>query len=153
MHEPAGANVAFSVAEGESRECGPCPCCGSPGTLAWGFVDDGTLGPVCVYYVHWIRGRPDHATHFDLIVGPWGEGTRAADRVGVSLVYRRDAGAFTVIDAATRSFVDGQRVFARALGRDEVVGAPIASTVYRLVDAIWLGDTRIGEVRAHRPGA
>ena len=62
-----------------------------------------------------------------------------------------DGGAFTVIDAAARSFAQGQHVFARALGRDEVIATPLAATVYRLVDAIWLGDTRIDEVRA--PGS
>lgn len=153
VDDPAPASAVLTVAEGQSGEGGPCPCCDNPGALAWGYVNDETAGPVCVHYVHWTRGRPDHAAYFDLIVGPWGEGTRATDRAGVSLVYRRDADAFSVIDAASRSFAQGQHVFARALGRDAVVATPLAATVYRLVDAIWLGDSRIGEVRApQRPG-
>jgi hypothetical protein len=148
MDDPARAGAALELAEGESRDSGPCECCGRPGTLAWGFVNDAAAGPVCVYYVHWTHGRPDHAAHFDLIVGPWGEGTRATDRIGVSLTYRRDAGAFTVIDAAARSFAQGQQLFARALRREDVVATPISATGYRMVDAIWLGDSRIGEVRA-----
>ncbi|HUO80024.1 MAG TPA: hypothetical protein VMU00_07760 [Steroidobacteraceae bacterium] len=151
MDDPSRAG-ALEVAEGERLPGSPCACCAGPGELVWGFVNDAGSGPVCVYYVHWTLGRADHGAHFDLIVGPWGAGTGPADRIGVSLVYRRDVGAFTVIDAAERPFAEAQRLFSRALGREEVVTTPIAASVYRLVDAIWLGDSRIGELRARRGG-
>jgi hypothetical protein len=104
--------------------------------------------PVCVDCGHWTSGRPDHGAHVDLVVGPWGEGTGVIDRVGVSLVYRHDAAAFTVIDAAARSFAQGQQRFARALAREEMVATPLAATGYRLGDAISPGDARIGAVRS-----
>jgi hypothetical protein len=144
MEDPAREGTALTVAEGERRDGGPCPCCGEATELVWGFVNDETAGPLCVYYVQWTPGPAGHDAHFDLIVGPWGEGTGAADRVGVSLVYRRDTASLAGVDAATRSFARGQHVFGRALARDTLLGTPLAATVYQLLDAIWLGDTRLG---------
>jgi hypothetical protein len=144
MDDPAREGAALEVAEGERRDGGPCPCCGEPTELVWGFVNDETAGPLCVYYVQWTPGPASHDAHFDLIVGPWGEGTCAADRVGVSLVYRRDAASLAVVDAATRSFAQDQHVFGRALARDTLLGTPLAATVYQLLDAIWQGDKRLG---------
>ncbi len=148
MNDPARAGSALQVAEGRRQDGGPCPCCGEPTELVWGYVNDETAGPLCVYYVQWTPGPAAHDAHFDLIVGPWGEGTRAADRSGVSLVYRRDAASITIVDAAARSFSHDQQLFGRALTREALLGTPLAATVYQLLDVIWQGDTRLGALTA-----
>jgi hypothetical protein len=51
-----------------------------------------------------------------------------------------------VIDSATRSVAKNELV-GRALPRAEVMGTPLAERVFSLVDAVWLGDGRIGEIR------
>jgi hypothetical protein len=153
MNDPARAAAALQVSEGERRDGGPCPCCGEPTELVWGYVNDETTGPLCVYYVQWTPGPAAHDAHFDLIVGPWGEGTRAADRYGVSLVYRREAASLTVVDAAARSFAQHQRLFGRALAREALLGTPLAATVYQLLDAIWQGDARLGALTAVSRGS
>ena len=143
MNDPAREGPALEVAEVKRHDGGPCPCCGEPTELVWGFVNDETAGPLCVYYVQWTPRAASHDAHFDLIVGPWGEGTCADDRVGVSLVYQRDAASLAIVDAATRPFAHDQQVFGRALARDTLLGTALAATVYQLLDAIWQRDTRL----------
>ena len=92
---------------------------------------------------------PDHYPNIDLIIGPWGDGTDADQRVLACLRFRPapDGGAFMVIDAGDR-LRSNQPLFTRSLLRDEIVGTPLASQVFQLVDAIWLADPRIEEVKA-----
>lgn len=52
-----------------------------------------------------------------------------------------------VIDAGDRRR-GNKPLFTRSLRRDDVVGTPLASQVFQLVDAIWLTDPRIEEVKA-----
>jgi hypothetical protein len=143
---------AFHVAEAGDQESGPCECCGNMSRTAWGYVSDESYSPVAAYYVHWTLGRPDHGANFDLIVGAWGEGTTADDRVGVSLVYRLDQRSFMVIDAASRPFSKDQTLFSRSLRREEVVGTDFAARLYGMVNAVWLGDSRISDVRGDAGG-
>jgi hypothetical protein len=115
----------------------------------WGFLRRG--GRVeAAYFVEWTRGNvAGHGAHVDLIIGRWGEGAGRADRFAVSLEYRHtETGPwFMVINAGTRD-VSRSELVGRALSREAVVGTPLAKQVFELVDAIWLGDDRIDEVRA-----
>lgn len=74
-------------------------------------------------------------------------GERPARRLtGVLLKFLPKAG-FVVIDAHERPFATDQQLFSRGLARTDVVGAPLESWVFSLVDAVWLGDNRIEEIR------
>ena len=113
----------------------------------WGLARRGgdALG---AYFVHWTPGQvADHGAHFDLILGPWGEGAAKADRSAVSLEFRRTANgpAFMVIDATTRPIAQSELV-GRPFRRDEVVGTEVARLAFELVDAIWLHDGRTREL-------
>ena len=140
------------VAEGGDKEHGPCDCCGNMSRLVWGYVNDESCLPVAVYYVHWTPGHPDHGANFDLVFGTWGDKATAEDRVGASLLYRQDGGGFMVIDASTRPFSKEQTLFSRSLRREEVVGTDLAQELYAMVDAVWLGDSRIAEIRGEVGG-
>jgi hypothetical protein len=120
--------------------------------LVWGYVNDESCSPVAVYYVHWTPGRPDHGANFDLVVGAWGDEATGEDRVGASLLYRPDEGGFMVIDASTRPFSKEQTLFSRSLRREEVVGTDLAAELFAMVDAVWLGDSRIADVRGEVGG-
>ncbi len=131
----------------ESRDFGPCPCCGSQTRRVWGFVHS-SAGTVAAYFVQWAVGRVhDHGALCDLILGRWGEGTTAAERVLVTLDYRlTDTGpAFMVIDSAGRPAA-GSDLVGRALARAEVVGQPIAAEAFAVVDAVLAQDGRIAEL-------
>src|SRR5262245_58702006 len=87
-----------------SADLGPCPCCGNMTRRVWGFIRT-PKATLAAYFVQWTPGRvKDHGALFDLIVGRWGEGASAADRVAVTLDYRLldDGPGFMVIDATGR---------------------------------------------------
>jgi hypothetical protein len=114
----------------------------------WGYLSD-EQGAVAAYYVQWTLNRvAEHGAHFDFILGKWGEGTSATDRIAVSLEFHRaeKGPAFMVIDASSRP-VSENTLVGRALRRDEVVGTALAKTVFALTDVVWLQDDRIAEVR------
>src|SRR5882672_4044203 len=135
-----------------SHETGVCECCGNRSRCVWGYIyKDGDAA--AVYYVHWTLGHIlDHGANFDLILGLWGDGTSAADRVAVSLDYRLLDGVptYMVIDAGARPVAENENA-GRALARTEVVGQPIAPEVFALCDAILPGDPRIAELRGDAP--
>jgi len=129
-----------------AKDMGPCSCCGDMTRRVWGFVHRGEATQAA-YFVQWTVGAVvRHGAHVDLIIGRWGDGTVASDRVAVSLAFRRVAGPeFMVIDAPGRPFTDSE-VVGRALVRVEVLAGPIASQAFEIVDAIWLHDPRIAEL-------
>ncbi|MBN9522625.1 hypothetical protein J0H58_29570 [bacterium] len=113
----------------------------------WGFVHAPDRA-VAAYFVRWAVGRvADHGALFDLVLGRWGEGASAADRVLVTRDYRvADAGpAFTATDSAGRP-ADDPAVVGRALTRAEVVGRPVAAEAFPVADAVLAQDARIAEV-------
>ena len=86
---------------------------------------------------------------FDIVLGPWGDGTAPNDRVLVSLLYqpRPDGGSFMVANAKGRR-ADDRSLCGRALERADVIGTPLANEVFSLVDSLWLTEPRIEEIRA-----
>lgn len=109
----------------------------------WGYVnqDDATIA---AYFVEWTPGHAQNPANFDLILGTWGSATDANDRKAVALDFRRsDTGpSFTVIDAKDRPVAKSSLV-SEALRRDQVVGEPIAETVFAICDTVWLQDHRL----------
>lgn len=137
----------LSIEPAESKDFGPCPCCGDMSRSVWGYVHAGNK-TLAAYFVHWTLGQVlKHGAHFDIIIGRWGDGTTAANRSAVSLEYLiTDNGPFlTVIDAHGRDHADGT-LAKRALRREDVIGKPIAKKVFAICDAIFLQDDRIVEL-------
>ncbi|HEV8486964.1 MAG TPA: hypothetical protein VGV87_25690 [Blastocatellia bacterium] len=130
-----------------SSDIDSCDCCGNASKSVWGFIRK-RQEPVAAYFVGWAVGHPEHGANFDLILGEWGDGTSAQDRVAVSLSYRRtaDGDGFMIVDAAS-STTGKSDLVGCALTRDQVVGTPLAQLSFDIVDAIWLQDLRIDEVR------
>lgn len=137
----------LSIEPAESRDFGPCPCCGDMSRSVWGYVYSGDAA-CAAYFVHWTLSQvPKHGAHIDLIVGRWGNGTNASHRSAVSLEYRiGDTGpSVMVIDAHGRDHANG-KLAKRALSRDEVIGKPIAKKVFAICDAILFLDERVVEI-------
>lgn len=130
------------------KDHGPCDCCGRTSRCVWGLVQN-TKRTVAAYYVHWtVGGVAEHYPNFDLIIGKWGKGATAEDRVLVSLRYRwtaEDGPSFMVIDSAGRPSAESELV-GRALTRAEVIGQPIAKQAFDIVDTILAQDARIAEL-------
>jgi hypothetical protein len=124
-----------------------CDCCDRQSRTVSGFVYRGG-DAAAAYFVQWtIGGVASHGANFDLIIGKWGEGTRPTDRCAVALEFRRtDNGpAFMVVDASGRSAGRSDLV-GEALGREQVVGTPLAKIAFEFVDAVWVQDLRIREI-------
>ena len=128
-----------------AKESGPCACCGDRSRRVWGFVHAGAA-TLAAYFVSWVPGKPEHDASFDLVVGPWGDGTSPQDRRAVSLTYRASARSFMVVDAASRP-VNDPAVAAIALSREDVVDRPIAQQIFAITDAIFDKEERIEEIR------
>ena len=125
-----------------------CDCCGRTSKTMWGYVSDSSGATVAVYYVQFTVGAPEHFPNVDLILGEWGDGASAKDRVLVSLLFRpsSEGGSFMVIDPGGRP-ADSRELCGRALRRAEVIESPLAQEVFSVVDAIWLTEPRISEVK------
>ena len=125
-----------------------CECCGKISKIICGDVSipDKILA---IYYVQWIVGSAEHLPNIDLILGRWGDDADPGERVLISLVYDPgpDGGGFTIVDSEARP-ANSRELCGRALKREEVIGTPFAQEAFQLVDAIWLGDPRIGEVKS-----
>ena len=138
---------SFEVEEG-STSSGHCDCCGTTTRRIWGYIHRGDA-TVAAYFVGWTEGKPDHGAAFDVIFGAWGEGTAKQDRSAVALDFRVIDGSpqFMVIDATGRVAADSELV-GTALQRNDVIGTPVAAQVFALVDAIYMRDGRLDEVRS-----
>jgi len=137
----------FRVEENAVHDAGLCACCGNSSRTVSGFVysDD---RPAAAYFVLWTPGRADHGASFDLILGKWGEGAGRESRYAVSLCYRitEKGPGFMVIDSSDRP-IAGSELIGKALRRDEVLGTPTATHAFAILDAIYMGDVRLGELR------
>jgi hypothetical protein len=131
-----------------NESSGHCDCCGRQSKTIWGDLSD-TAGTKAIYFVQWTVGGPEHLPNVDLVLGPWGEGSEPTDRMLVSLAYqpRQGGGSLMIVNGEGRR-ADDRRVCGRALVREEVIGLPLASEVFLLVDALWLTEPRISEIRA-----
>lgn len=64
----------------------------------------------------------------------------------VKFRVRENRSGFAVVDADKTS-ISSDPLVGRALPRASVIDTPLATEVFDLVDAIWLGDENIAEVR------
>ena len=141
---------AFKL-EPQGESGGLCECCGKTSKTVWGLVE-AEAAPTACYYVQWtIDGVAEHGANFDLVIGAWGEGTTAKDRVVVCLEYRLlDHGpAFKIVDASTRGR-DFCTLADAVLGRSDVIGTPLAGQVFAISDLILARDGRVAELRGDR---
>jgi len=145
--EPPGSTPLVVELMGE-KNSGPCACCGNDTRSVWGAVHRGEATEA-VYYVHWTVGRVrEEGAHFDLAVGSWGEGAQPSDRVGVALEFRitEQGPSFMVIDASDGRLLS-DRLVARGLTREQVIGTPLAQQAFGIVDAVWFHDERVNEIK------
>jgi len=138
----------FQFEERRVTEYGPCECCGDISRLASGLVrlnDE----PYAAYQVHWTNQQVvRHGAEFYIILGEWGDGTTAADKFAVALHFfvESDRFGFMVVDA-DQTPMSSHPLVGCALPRASVIDKPLAKEVFDLVDAIWLGDENIADVR------
>lgn len=131
-----------------NESTGHCDCCGKQSKTIWGDLADSS-GTRAVYFVQWTVNEPEHMPNIDIVLGRWGDGTAPGDRVLVSLLYQpRPGGGSFMLANGTGRRADDRSLCGRALERADVIGTPLANEVFLLVDALWLTEPRIEEIRA-----
>jgi hypothetical protein len=125
-----------------------CECCGNESRTVWGYVYRGP-DALAAYFVQWTRGSPKHPPNFDFLVGTWGDDS-ISDKKLISLVFHpthEAGGSFMVIDAAARPAAKSS-LCSQALSREEVVlDSDLMELSTKMIDAVWLGDSRVEEVK------
>lgn len=95
--------------------------------------------------MHWTDGHlTDTGANLDLVLGKWGNGTTSADRYAVALVHRQQEDgtpALMVIDGHERPAANGL-LASSALSRTDVIGTPLATHLFAMIDAIYEQDGR-----------
>jgi len=144
--------MSIIVEPTSSKDHCPCQCCGNISRTVWGFLHE-NQATIAAYYVQWTLGRLDHDPNFDFIIGQWGEQSTPNDRSVVAAACRffPTGPQFMIIDAASRPISKRGSLAARSLQRDQVIGTPLAKTIFTLIDSLWLGDTRIAELTGSNP--
>lgn len=137
---------ALRVSREADQITGRCECCGRISRRVSGTIS--TEGAaVAAYQAWWTVGHiAEHGAEIDLICGRWGEGTSPSDRCVMRLHHFIAAtGPWVMVQDA--SLADGlDRLAARALRRDEIIGTPRAAEAFALYDAIALQDARLAEL-------
>nr|AAK95983.1 unknown [Escherichia coli]FAA00065.1 TPA: hypothetical protein [Escherichia coli] len=134
---------------GESR--GHCDCCGNSSRTVWGYVQDSER-TICAYFVQWTVGAPDHFPNFDFLIGTWGDDA-VSDKVLSSWLFNPEAGSFMIIDASSRPAAASD-MCNHALSRAEVLAAPgMKSLASQCLDAVWIQDERVAEIRGWKNDA
>lgn len=131
----------------ESQDFGPCPYCGQFSRHIQGSVNFQSH-PIAIYIVHWTPEHMEYDACFELAIGKFGIGTSAKDRQAVSIIYHviDSERSFMIVDADQNEFFSSGYVSV-ALMRDNVIGTIIAEKIFTIIDAIYMCDDRIGEIR------
>jgi hypothetical protein len=146
MEESRFQDLRIEFAPEQEREFGSCPCCGEMTRRVWGYVYD-CESSTAAYFVEWTPGHAREA-NVDLIIGTWGNDTSAVNRASVAVEYKllETGPAFRLIDARTRRYADG-KLASRALSREEASTDENRDRIFAILDAIYIGDPRLGDLR------
>ena len=127
------------------KDTGRCACCGRVSRKIWGVWGDEPHGRGS-YFVHWTVGHVfESGADIDLIfAGPKTESKDLPDFHAVSIKYRifDNGPQMMVVDATEQAFAMSPRI-GHCLKRNDVIGGPLAKTVFDICDAFLLQDTRL----------
>ena len=89
---------------------------------------------------------PGHFPNLDFLIGPWGDES-TNDRKLVAWLYNPALMSFVAIDSDSRPTAKSP-LCSEPLTRAEVLGdSALKAIATQLLDAVWLGDPRVQEVR------
>ena len=131
--------------EPDGESSGSCDCCGDETRTIWRYVRSGEQAIAC-YFVQWTRRKPQHLPNLDFLIGTWGDET-VHDRRLVSWLFNPAAKAFMAIDSVQRPAAKSP-LCSQTLTREEVItNSDLMGFTTELIDAVWLGDPRVQEVK------
>jgi len=144
---PNRPDLVLEFEPDNQTEFEPCPHCGENTKRVWGYIYRAETA-TAAYFVEWTPAHPQKDATFDLILGRWGEAAGPDDRKAISLAFRvLDTGPSFMVQNASARRIGSSTLVSGVLDRDDVVGKPVASTVFEICDLIYLADPRISELR------
>jgi hypothetical protein len=142
---PLGVMTDLLRVEPSGESSGRCDCCGNETRTIWGHVRSGEKIIAC-YFLQWTRHAPKHFPNLDFLVGTWGDDS-VHDRKLVSWLFIPAGPSFRAIDSATRPAAKSP-LCAKTLTREDVIhDSNLMDFSTELIDAVWLGDPRVQEVK------
>ena len=125
-----------------------CDCCGNKTKTVWGYVYEGD-NAIAAYFVQWTQNNKEHFPNFDFLIGTWGDES-IQDKKLISWVYNathEGEGSYMVIDAVNRPAAQSD-LCSKALKREEAVtNCHLMKISKEILDAVWLNDSRIEEIK------
>ena len=136
------ATTDFEIEAGRANDLAPCVCCGATSRIVRGFVyEAGTAR--AVYLVRWSFGPRHRDGDVAVSIGGWCDADPSQRRlVALSLRQLEKGPAFMVVDAASTQWGEEDELGA-PMGRDEVIGTPLAREIFAILDAVAQQDARV----------
>lgn len=133
---------SFTIEPGRANDLARCDCCGADTRIARGFVyRDGMAR--AVYLVRWTPGGKHSDADVAVSIGGWCDEDPEPRQLVALLLRQLDGGpAFMVIDAAQTSWSQEDEL-GQPTKRERVVGTPLGSEAFAILDAIALQDERV----------
>lgn len=134
--------AGFVVEPGRKSNLAPCECCGATTRIVRGFVyKAGTAH--AVYLVRWSVGDKRHDAEVAVSIGGWCDADQSLRQsVALSLRQMENGPAFMVVDAAQTPW-GREKELGEPMERSAVIGTPLASEVFAILDATALQDERV----------
>ena len=133
--------------EPEGESTGPvCECCGNETKSFWGYITENEITEAA-YFVQWTTDAPEHGVNFDFLVGTWGSDL-IRDKKLLAWRYNpthRDGGAFMAIDGGDRPAAKSE-LCSEVLSRAQIINEWMELSG-AMIDAVWMDDPRIAEIR------
>jgi hypothetical protein len=129
--------------EVEAESSGHCNCCGETTKRIWGWLHT-VEGTVAAYFWTWTENSPSHGAWIELIIGKWGDSAQTRDRslALVEFYIFENGPAYRVTDPEVAKPALADHV----LMRKDIIGTPLAQTMFDMLDVVWAEDTRLHEL-------
>jgi len=130
--------------EGSKEERTPCECCGK-----WTIEVRGDLLKsnewIAFYWVRFAQGHPESSPTIHCGTGDWSESAADDQRWLFGVEYNLEAKGFHLLDLR----IDHEQALPNytALNRDEILGTQFAQDAFAMIDAIWMKDPHLEELR------
>jgi hypothetical protein len=132
----------FTIEPGGSK-AGRCPACGSPATVAHGYVY-ANADAYAVYFIDWCEHHEDpRQALLTVSAGNWGEGARSAERFSVCLAMR--AAGLVLAEQPAR---ERPKFFGRFLAGPQALEYAASFALAQVAERILAEDPHAGAVMA-----
>ena len=133
------------LVEEEGRSTGVCDCCQNETISLSGFVST-EAESLAAYFIAYTNGQPEHGAEFTFVVGNWSEDAMAKDRFVIVLHHFPEKGFMLDSDFAEKK-ANMRELASNFLNREDIIGSEFADTLFSIVDAVYMKDSRLDEMR------